>query len=40
MDCSGRVEALVDGETDENNGWDWDTEGRGNGGPKEEEEES
>lgn len=40
MDCSGGAEALVDGETDENNWWDWDTEGRGKGGPKEEEEES
>jgi len=38
VDCSGRVEAPVDGEIDENNWWDWDTEGRGKGGPEEEEE--
>ena len=37
VDCSGRVEALVDGETDEN-WWDWDPEGRRKGGPEEEEE--
>lgn len=37
MDCSKRVEALVDGKIEENNWWDWDTEGRGKGGPKEEE---
>lgn len=37
VDCSGSVEAPVDGKIEENDWWDWDTEGRGKGGPEEEE---